>query len=334
MTWVTSTRETIIFISPELNIFSALWKNNERSGEKNLGIFSAPDMNGEIVQDKGRKSVKYPLTVFFEGFNHYTEANKFFKALGDEKGQWEIIHPTKGSLILQLIDYKELIDPVGTGNYTVFETNWIEPANIERLIGPTNFLDQLLNKIIEAMDFITTAIATGQQIRSDLYAAVQSALAMIDKVKGLTDKIMSEYAATQDLINDSWNQAKETLEIMQDEFQAEASDPEVVEDLLDAFFDIITIPLQAGDDYTTRTALYTELIDAIITSAPTETTPEGYNASLFHEFAMVSTLCALCQIIATTNFSTRTEVVNAIDNLSLKFTEVIESLETIQDRFV
>jgi len=331
MTWVTSTRETIIFISPELNTFSALWKNNDRSGEKNLGIFSAPDMNGEIVQDKGRKSVKYPLTVFFEGFNHYTEANKFFKALGDEKGQWEIIHPTKGSLILQLIDYKELIDPVGTGNYTVFETNWIEPANIERLIAPDEFGALLL---LEILDTISNAIAAVQQLRADLYSAVQSALATIDKVKRLTDKIMSEYAATQDLINDAWNQAKETLEIMQEEFQEVASDPEVVEDLLDAFFDIITIPLQAGDDYTTRTALYTELIDAIITSAPTETTPEGYNASLFHEFAMVSTLCALCQIIATTNFSTRTEVVNAIDNLSLKFTEVIESLETIQDRFV
>lgn len=331
MTWVTSTRETIIFISPELNTFSALWKNNERSGEKNLGIFSAPDMNGEIVQDKGRKSVKYPLTVFFEGFNHYTEANKFFKALGDEKGQWEIIHPTKGSLILQLIDYKELIDPVGTGNYTVFETNWIEPANIERLIAPDEYGALLL---LEILDTISNAIAAVQQLRADLYSAVQSALATIDKVKGLTDKIMSEYAATQDLINDAWNQAKETLEIMQEEFQEAASDPEVVEDLLDAFSDVITIPLQAGDDYTTRTALYTELIDAIITSAPTETTPEGYNASLFHEFAMVSTLCALCQIIATTNFSTRTEVVNAIDNLSLKFTEVIESLETIQDRFV
>ncbi len=331
MTWVTSTRETIIFISPELNTFSALWKNNDRSGEKNLGIFSAPDMNGEIVQDKGRKSVKYPLTVFFEGFNHYSDANKFFKALGDEKGQWEIIHPTKGSLILQLIDYKELIDPVGTGNYTVFETNWIEPANIERLIAPDEFGALLL---LEILDTISNAIAAVQQLRADLYSAVQSALATIDKVKGLTDKIMSEFAATQDLINDAWNQAKETLEIMQEEFQEAASDPEVVEDLLDAFFDLITIPLQAGDDYTTRTALYTELIDAIITAAPTETTPEGYNASLFHEFAMVSTLCALCQIIATTNFSTRTEVVNAIDNLSLKFTEVIESLETIQDRFV
>ena len=331
MTWVTSTRETIIFISPELNTFSALWKNNDRSGEKNLGIFSAPDMNGEIVQDKGRKSVKYPLTVFFEGFNHYPEANKFFKALGDEKGQWEIIHPTKGSLILQLIDYKELIDPVGTGNYTVFETNWIEPANIERLIAPDEYGALLL---LEILDTISNAIAAVQQLRADLYAAVQSALATINKVKGLTDKIMSEYAATQDLINDAWNQAKETLEIMQEEFQEAASDPEVVEDLLEAFFDIITIPLQAGDDYTTRTALYTELIDSLIAAAPTETTPEGYNASLFHEFAMVSTLCALCQIIATTNFSTRTEVVNAIDNLSLKFAEVIESLETIQDRFV
>lgn len=331
MTWQTSTRETIIFISPELNTFSALWKNNDRSGEKNLGIFSAPDMNGEIVQDKGRKSVKYPLTVFFEGFNHYPEANKFFKALGDEKGQWEIIHPTKGSLILQLIDYKELIDPVGTGNYTVFETNWIEPANIERLIAPDEYGALLL---LEILDTISNAIAAVQQLRSDLYAAVQSALATIDKVKGLTDKIMSEYAATQDLINDAWNQAKETLEIMQDEFQAAASDPEVVEDLLDAFFDLITIPLQAGNDYTTRTALYVELIDSLITAAPTETTPEGYNASLFHEFAMISTLCGLCQIIATTNFSTRTEVVNAIDNLTMKFAEVIESLETIQDRFV
>ena len=98
MTWETQTNPEIKLISPELNTYIALWKNNERSLEKKLGIFDPPKFKGSIIQDMDVKSVSYPLTIYFDGFNHQKTADNFFKSCQNEKGQWEITHPVKGRL--------------------------------------------------------------------------------------------------------------------------------------------------------------------------------------------------------------------------------------------
>ena len=119
---------------------------------------------------------------------------------------------------------REIIDPTETGSFTVFETQWLEPANIDRLISAPE-LGALV--LLEILDAISDGIAQLQQLRSDLYAAVQGALNMINKVAGLADTVMSELAATQNLINDAWNEAKNTLTNLHTVFKSDPASEEI-----------------------------------------------------------------------------------------------------------
>ncbi len=330
MTWESSTREQVLFVSPELNVFSALWKNNERSLEKKLGVFDPPKFKGSIVQDMDVKSVSYPLTVYFDGLNHQKDADKFFKACQNEKGQWEVTHPTKGQLILQLVSVREIIDPTETGSYTVFETQWLEPANIDRLISAPE-LGALV--LLEILDAISDGIAQLQQLRSDLYAAVQGALNMINKVAGLANSIMSELAATQNLINDAWNEAKNTLTNLQTVFKSDPASEEIQNKIGQALVDVVSIPLEANDNYDTRIDYYDELANALYSEAPTGKNEEDYNKALFFEISMIAILISGARIIVTSNFKTRSEIISAIEKVQELWNDIIASIDGIQENF-
>ena len=330
MTWETQTNPEIKFISPELNVFIALWKNNERSLEKKLGIFDPPKFKGSIVQDMDVKSVSYPLTIYFDGFNHNKTADKFFKACQNEKGQWEVTHPTKGQLILQLVSVREVIDPTETGSYTMFETQWLEPANIERLISAPE-LGALV--LLEILDAIADGIAQLQQLRSDLYAAVQGALNMINKVAGLANTVMSELAATQNLINDAWNEAKNTLTNLLTIFKSDPTNEEIQNKIGQALIDVVSIPLEANDNYDTRIDYYDELANLMYSEAPTGSDPEDYNKALFFELSMIAILISGARIVVTSNFKTRSEIISAIEKVQESWNDIIASIDGIQENF-
>jgi len=330
VSWLNSARSEIKFTSPEGNVFRALWRQNERSFEKKLGVFDPPRFRGSIVQDMDTKSVSYPLTIYFEGANHYTDANDFFTALKEERGQWEIIHPTKGFLVLQLVSCKENIDPMESGNFTEFSTAWLEPANIERLISVEELVSAIL---LQALNAIEDAITQLKQLRADLYAAVNAVLDTINQVAGLMDNIIAEIAATQALINDLYNEARNTISNVLSAFQADPADAEAVADIGQAVADLGTIPVGANTDFSTRYAAYSDLITSFESLAPTSTSPADYNQVISQELAMSVALVAIAQITATSNFTTRAEVVTAMDNLTIIFNQVVNALEEIQDDF-
>lgn len=330
MTWQSQTREYILFVSPENNVFSALWKNNERSFEKKLGQFDPPKFRGTYVQDMDVKSTVYPLTVYFEGATHYSTANKFYDALFKEKGQWEITHPTKGVLILQLVSAREIINPIDDGNFTGFETQWIEPANIERFISAPELGVLVLLEILNA---ISDGIAQAQQLKADLYSAVQSAINTMNQITGFVDSVMSEIAALQTLINDSWNEAKNSYDNLITAFQTNPFDTDTIEELSQSVVDIISIPLEASDSYDTRMSLYNELSENFYTLAPGNTGFEDYNRIVFLEIGIISVMISYSRIIVTSNFTTRVQVINAMDNLTTFFNDLINFIESVQERF-
>lgn len=330
MSWKNSTREYITFVSPEANVFVASWKNNERSVEKKLGIFDPPNFKGSIVQDLNCKSTSYPLTVYFDGMSHYDDANKFWKALTEEIGQWEITHPTKGGLILQLVSAKESINPVDDGNFTTFETTWLEPANVERLISADESIMGVLTQIANTIEDGITQI---QQLRSDLYSGIQAAANMMNQISGLSTTIMAELAATDVIVNDAWVTAKNSLDSLIAMFQADASDTDNQADMGQVFSDVISIPLQADDDYSTRYSVYSDMADAVIDISPATATPDDYNKVVFQELGILAILCSICQIIVTSNFKTRSEIISAMDNITTVFNDTINALEAVQEQF-
>lgn len=330
MTWESETNDIITLISPELNFFTALWIENERSGEKKLGVFDPPKFKGSIIQDLGVKSTSYPLTIYFDGPFHYKDCEKFWKSLSEEEGQWEVIHPTKGSLILQLVTYREIIAPTTSGNVTAFETTWLEPANIERLIT-TPEIGALV--LLEILTGIQDAIVQINQLKSDLYSAVQSAINVINQAAGFVDSVLAELAALDALVNDSWNEAKAALSNYVSQFQSDPSDPDIQADLSAALVDVISIPLESVDSYDTRISLYEEYAENLYTLAPTSDTPEDFNRALFLELSLISTLISYSRIIVTSSFATRAEVIAAMDNVTAMYNTIFNLLDSIQENF-
>lgn len=331
MSWENETNSEIRFISPELNVFSGKWISGERSGEKKLGIFDPPRFKGSIIQDLNVKSTAYPITVYFDGPFHFKDANKFWKALSEESGQWEVLHPTKGTLILQLSTYREVTDPTTSGDVTIFETSWFEPANIDRFLSSTELGALTLISVINTISDIITG---AQQLKADLYAAVQSALNTMNAIIGLSDKFMAEMAALDAIVNDSWNEAKNTFNNAKIAFQDSPSDPENITDLVQSFIDIITIPLESNSDYSTRMSTYTDFTTEILLNPPSTNSNEDFNKSLFLELGAIGSLMAICRIIVTSEFTTRAEVISAMDNLTTVFNDTINALEAVQENFL
>ena len=330
MSWQNETRETIKFKSPEGNTFEALWKANDRSFEKKLGLFDLPGIKGTFVQDLNVKSMSYPLTVYFEGMNHYQTANDFSDALQNEIGQWEIVHPTKGALILQLVSATEKIDPTGDGNFTQFETQWLEPANIERIISVDELSSQVLTQILNTLEDSKTQLA---QLRSDLYAAVQSALNVVNQVTGITEITVSELAATSNLVSESWESAKNSLSNTSELWKADPSDITAQSNMVDDLFDVVSLPIDASTDYATRFSAYREMLDSAILLSPTSNIEEDFNRALFQELGLIIILQSICKIITTSVFSTRVEVISAMDALTLAFTDAVNAIESVQELF-
>jgi hypothetical protein len=330
MSYENQTRESIIFISPESNFYTALWKNNDRSVEKKLGIFDCPNVKGSFIQDMSTKSTSYPLTVYFDGLNHYDTANKFFKSLKDEVGQWEITHPTKGQLILQLVSAREVTDPVDAAAFTMFETQWLEPANIERLISA----DELgFEALLSCLNAIEDGILQLQQLRSDLYAAVQGALNMINTISGLADSLFAELAATENIVNDAFNQAKNTLSSASTSFQADPSNTDLQADVANAMIDVISVPLESNSEYDTRIDYYNNLLTELKSVKPTGNTPEDFNKALFYEIGIIGVLISTSRIIVTSEFKTRVEVLSAIEKVTQIYNDCITELDSIQELF-
>jgi len=337
MSWQSSTRDQIMFISPTNKFFTAKWKNNERSFEKKLGKFDPPKFSGTIIQDMGVTSDVYPLTVYFDGLTNQKDASDFYDALKKEKGQWEVVHPTKGSLVLQLVSVKEMIDPVGDGNFTMVDTQWLEPANVERIITPDELIIETLLSVFNA---ISDGITQLKQLRSDLYAAIQSGVNAINAIKNLTSSVTSTLSETDAITNDAINSVKNALGNSITKYQADPTGIDTVTGddnitiMANALVDLISLPLNASTDFSTRFSVYSTLATSIGNLAPETTTKNDYNAVLMQEMAAVALLISISRIIVTSSFSTRAQIVSAMDNTTTIFNTVINNFEAVQSLFV
>lgn len=326
MSWENELKEEITFYSPDNHEFTALWRSNERSKEKKLGIYSPPSFQGDIVQDLGVKSTIYPLTVYFDGIFHHRDADDFFRAF-EEKGQWEVVHPVRGSLVLQPISVKEVMDPVNNGSYTEFETQWIEPANIERLVSPTNTLLELLNTILNVADDMGTLLS---QLRADVYSAINSASNALNKISGSLDNFSEELRNTSVIARDAFDSAKDAYDNAIANFGVDNSD---TDDISAALILMALAPVDANADYESRKNIYSNLIETISELIPKTTTIDDYNKVICHEHGITLALMAAAKIVGTSEYKSRTEVVATMNSITDFFNTAITNIDALQYLF-
>lgn len=315
--WTQRVKSEIKFTAPDGQTFSALWIGNERSQSKKIGTFDIPNFDGVIIQDLGVGGVSYPLTVYFEGLNHDKTAESFSKAFASNRDRWTVNHPTKGKKLLQPISWSENISPVENGNYTIFETEWLEPADEKVLESEPNLFQRVAGKI----NAIQAAAAQLQQARSDLYAGVQSAINTYNRVAGLSDTILGELAQTNAILQDAYQSARAAFTGAVE--NVDPSDPDFTP-INEATYDLISAPADLPDASQTLTTYNRMVTDTVLL------TDDTIDAAATKEFALITTFLAIAESTLAAEFDTRSGITAALDRITALYEEILIELDRMQ----
>lgn len=334
MTWQTRLKPTIKFTSPEGNKFEALWVGGKRSKGKKLGIFSYPKVKGDIVQDLGVSSDRYPLTFYFEGPDNDIEAQRFWVAT-KETGQWEIIHPVHGFMSLQFLSIEEDDQPVVRGNVTQLSGEWIEPIDEETLqtvaelkgltgIGIDDF------NISAADQFVRNLKDQNAGDRFSISSAV-------GKVTTAVDKVFNPIAQSVDAIATHQQAVQRGI---QDVLNATVLQPLSLAGQIQS---LIQTPAKAIQDIKSRLDAYQKFAEEIFNIEPDKPDDRGRNTALVKELALTSVLASNGFIAVsgptppdvpvTGNIQSRSQTVEFAENLSDNFIGIVDVLDADQDDF-
>ena len=324
MSWRDRLRQTIELTSPDGNIFEAAWQGNSRSMDKKLGLFEFPKVKGTKVQDLDIGSARYPLTIFFSGEDNDKESDRFFKAC-KERGVWNIIHPVKGSLNLQLISVAENIQPVESGNLTQFDTEWIEP--LEDSAVPSAF--QLRSTIDSQIDEINSTVSDqiGSNILQKTAAQVAAFKATVDAVVASVEKFLAPIYEIQSEINAQILSIKRGVNTL---LTAPVLDVISIAGQIQA---MIQLPALAVADINSRVEAYQNFISAALGLSPETAKTKDRNIVAVQELALTSGLASISFISSTGELSSRLQAIELIEANTQLFKDIIDTLDATQELF-
>ena len=331
MSWRDRLRPIVTLTSPEENIFEAKWKGNSRSLDKKLGLFDFPKVKGTKVQDLDIGSARYPLTIFFDGENNDQEADRFFKACS-ERGVWNIVHPVKGSLDLQLISVKENIEPVESGNMTQFDMEWIEPlkdSEVPSLFQQRSTIDSQIDEINStASDQIDSNVlqqtaAQGASFESTVNAVVASVEKFFAPVYELQAEINSQILSIKRGVNTLLSAP--VLDIVSIAGQIQA---------------LIQLPALAIADINSRIEAYKGFINAVLglspdTSETKKLTSKSSDRNIVavQELALTSALASISFVSSTGELASRLQAIELINLNTELFKDITDTLDVTQELF-
>jgi hypothetical protein len=293
--------------------------------QKKLGIFSYPLVRGERVQDLEVNAIRYPILIFFEGENHDLEAENFFQSC-KQRGLWEIVHPVKGTLFLQMVSVTESIQPVEDANRTAITLEFIEPLQDEALVSDTELqglsasgLDQMNSKSATSLATkINTAAARGR-------AAITSVTNKITtSINTVMAPLYAGVAAAQSIMDGAQSAIQETINAVVFEPLAFAGQVKT----------LMQTPALAVADTKARLSSYRDLATEIFEIENLSLREDGVNTAIVKEAFLVGMIGAL-SIIATTSsdIETRTEAIDAADDILNLFDDIVDNLDEHQTQF-
>ena len=318
-------RPNITLTSPDGNVFTALWRCNDRTQVKKVGIFDFPDVAGSIVQDRSVKSATYPLSISFEGPDNDLTASQFFTALS-EKGVWEVVHPVHGLLILQPLSFTTNDQPVTSGNITDIETEWIEPLLLDYVPSVPELQAAVAAQILEVNEVAADQLneEVSQETAEEAGGFRQ---AVRDVVASVKDKLqtVSDFAAD---ITAEMESIKRDIDAVLDVV------PMDIIALAGQLQQLILLPGRALNDVNARLDAFKNFADDISFSL-TPDTPGASNKNrvAVQELALTATFCAVADVSSTGALSSRTEAVGVIEGNLALFTEATDTLDGSQALF-
>ncbi len=323
MSWQDRVKEQITLTSPLGDVFNAKWAGNNRSVSKKLGIFNAPNVNGSIVQDLDSEADRWPLTLYFDGEDHDKDAEKFATSL-KQSGTWQVVHPTKGLKRLQLIGWTEYIQPVEEGNYTRFDTEWIEP-----LIPGVVVSASQLSKEVENSTLLSNLSAASQFVSN----TVQNTVGEIRSIAVAASRVLTSVRTTL--------RAIENFEIVPAEFEALdqgiestiASSPIDTSLLAGQIQNLVQLFAPTATSSTDGVSGYNEFLNSMSGERPIDPTVQGSNQVAIQELVLSAANAAVANALLVGGEKTRREAVVNAESMINYFKSVTDTLDITQELY-
>lgn len=326
MAWKNRIRPAIKLTSPSGTEFEAYWRGDSRERPKKLGIFDLPRIRGAKIQDLDVSSTRYRTVIFFEGADHDITADNFYAATA-ERGQWIVLHPTKGQLTLQLVSVREAIDPIETANITRFELEWIDlvaPSAVSSLGEVAVEVGKNIEEVNGRAEFqFEEILSTGFfQHKS---GAIRYTRRYLDSFDEVFDEFTRPVSAVHDRIAAVYRSIIDTIF------------PPILDaaTLARQVQQLLILPSLVSDSIEDRLEVYTDFLGRGLTDLLNVNKPTDYDrdSAATHELFLTATLCGIAQVAVTGLLDTRPEAVAVAEQLGDLFVEVTESLDTVQQIF-
>lgn len=322
--YLTRTRPSIDFTSPGGDQFSGKWTDNQVGNSKKLGIFDFPLIDGKTIQDLGVSGKTYPLTFWFDGPNHDLIADNFEIAF-TQRGEWEVIHPIKGALFLQPASYTRRVNSVDGANVSVFETEWLEPFSFETVQSvpelSNNIKSAAIDTAVQAASQLTTAVkqdTAAERISVEQTAnnGITSVINNLADIYNQVSDVAAEVGAIIDSINENIDQALIDIQSLSGQIDS-----------------LVRTPALASNDFNSRLSAYTSAIADFLNLLPETILPEDKSAAATGEAFLTSSISAIGDIVISSEFTTRAQIIQAIEDIDGLFLQIIAAPEAVQVNF-
>ncbi len=326
MTWIDRLKPTINFTAPNGATFEAFWTGDSRSLEKSLGIFKYPKIKGAKVQDLDVGAVRYSIPFFFSGVDNDILSTKFLEA-AKSTGTWQIIHPMKGVLTLQLISITESVEPINNGNIAAFVSEWIEPLSEGSVTTPSQIKFNVLNDISSNLN----STASDQFVNNTVQKKFADKNAISEFARIITSAVERKLFILYETSPEIKARITSIFRGIIDTLDQEIIDTEV---LATQIQNIIQLPASTTDNAESRLSPYQSFLDEIFLTSPTKTTDDQRNIALLQELAAVSVLGVFSEVSVTSILETRTQAINLAEGISDKLIAITDFLDNNQELFI
>lgn len=320
--WSERLSEAIFLTTPDGSIeFEASWRGNAITTSNKVGIHEFWGISGARVQDGKAGPDQYELTISFSGENNDREAKAFSDALKEQDGNWTIDHPQKGPVFLTRIDSKENVQPITSGNITVFETKWIEPL-------PESEGESLAQQQLKAQFQASLAFDAG-------------AFAFLDVISDTASKVQSMISTVGAAITT----VKKTLSLVENfailDPQILAIEAAINNTLAGPIIDTTALAGQCqqyvrifGLGQTSATdaiEMYSNFADEIVKNVPTQANDEGLAKMSVTELMAGAAVASASEMALIGGVTSRSQLLTTLDKLTTMQENVTNALDNVSE---
>ncbi len=320
MSWEDRITE-MIYTSPSGRVFTGIFEDVSKDIIKKTTAFNFPDVDGTFVQDLGKNGRRYPIRWIFSGEDYDQEAESFDTAI-EEKGPGILQHPLYGTFdVVPFGTIKRRDDLVTAANQAVYDITFYETIKI---IFPISELSAENSMKAGIQDFSGAAAenydsALSVDLAQEITGYIDSAKSGLRKIKKAMAKVAATTAAIERAFNDVANILDETITTL-------VGGPLLIATQMIA---LTRLPSQAAGSIQSKLDAYGNLLTSLTTGANNQFT-QGLDSQAGNAYTnnnLIASLAVLGSIESTisenTVFTTRTETIEAIENLDQKLTDYI-----------